>query len=560
MSESFAQLFNESIKPLDTKDGAIVVAQVLGIDGNYVMVDAGLKSEALIPREEFLDENGELHLEVGDMVEVALDTIEDGFGETRLSRERARRAKTWKMLEDAYEGGKTVLGVISGAVRGGFTVEIDTLRGFLPGSQIDVRAVDVADTTQHEFKVIKLARKNNNIVLSRRAVLHEENGADRQALLEQLEEGSEVPGIVKNLTDYGAFVDLGGIDGLLHLADMAWRRPSHPSNVVKVGDKIDVKILKIIRSEKDDRVRISLGLKQMGNDPWIDIARRYPLKSRLFGKVTSVMDYGCFVEIEDGIEGLVHVSEMDWTNHHVLPSKVVKLGDEVEVMVLDIDEDRRRISLGLKQCVQNPWAIFASAHSKGEQVTGRIKSITDFGIFIGLDGGIDGLVHLSDISWDESGEEAIRQFKKGEEVTAVILSIDSERERISLGVKQLNADEFSIYIQEHPKGSVVTGKVTAVEAKQATIELADGITGILTKQEYGPEMVEDLSTALKVGDEIEAKISNVDRKNSQIQLSIKALQARMLAEASKQLRDSAPTHTLGDALKQQMEDQANNEE
>ncbi|HEY9030069.1 MAG TPA: 30S ribosomal protein S1, partial [Kangiella sp.] len=472
MSENFAQLFEESLANVEMRPGAIITGVVVDIDNEVVVVNAGLKSEGVIPRNQFLSDSGELEVSVGDEVQVALDAVEDGFGETRLSRERAKRFAAWGVLEAAHEANETVKGVITGKVKGGFTVDVQSIRAFLPGSLVDVRPV--RDTThlesiELEFKVIKLDQKRNNVVVSRRAVIESENSAEREELLENLEEGSELKGIVKNLTDYGAFVDLGGIDGLLHITDMAWKRIKHPSEVVQVGDEIDVKVLKFDR----ERNRVSLGIKQLGSDPWVDINDRYPEGARLQGRVTNLTDYGCFVEIEDGVEGLVHVSEMDWTNKNIHPSKVVNLGDEVEVMVLDIDEERRRISLGVKQCVPNPWNEFAATHNKGDKVKGSIKSITDFGIFIGLDGGIDGLVHLSDISWTVPGEEAVRDFKKGDEVEAVVLAVDAERERISLGIKQVDSDPLAEYLSEHPKGTVVKGKVKEVDAKGALIELAD---------------------------------------------------------------------------------------
>ncbi len=521
MTESFAQLFEESLQAIETRPGAIVRGTVVAIDKDVVLVDAGLKSESAIPVEQFKNAQGELEIQVGDEVDVALDAVEDGFGETVLSREKAKRHEAWLMLEKAYEEAETVTGVINGKVKGGFTVELNGIRAFLPGSLVDVRPV--RDTThlegkELEFKVIKLDQKRNNVVVSRRAVIESENSAERDQLLENLQEGMEVKGIVKNLTDYGAFVDLGGVDGLLHITDMAWKRVKHPSEIVNVGDEITVKVLKFDR----ERTRVSLGLKQLGEDPWVAIAKRYPENTRLTGRVTNLTDYGCFVEIEEGVEGLVHVSEMDWTNKNIHPSKVVNVGDVVEVMVLDIDEERRRISLGLKQCKANPWQQFAETHNKGDRVEGKIKSITDFGIFIGLDGGIDGLVHLSDISWNVAGEEAVREYKKGDEIAAVVLQVDAERERISLGVKQLAEDPFNNYTAVTKKGAIVTGKVTAVDAKGATVELMDGVEGYLRASEASRDRVEDATLVLSVGDEVEAKYTGVDRKNRVINLSVRA--------------------------------------
>lgn len=521
MTESFAQLFEESLKEIETRPGSIVRGVVVAIDKDVVLVDAGLKSESAIPAEQFKNAQGEIEIQVGDEVDVALDAVEDGFGETLLSREKAKRHEAWLMLEKAYEEAATVTGVINGKVKGGFTVELNGIRAFLPGSLVDVRPV--RDTLhlegkELEFKVIKLDQKRNNVVVSRRAVIESENSAERDQLLENLQEGMEVKGIVKNLTDYGAFVDLGGVDGLLHITDMAWKRVKHPSEIVNVGDEITVKVLKFDR----ERTRVSLGLKQLGEDPWVAIAKRYPEGTKLTGRVTNLTDYGCFVEIEEGVEGLVHVSEMDWTNKNIHPSKVVNVGDVVEVMVLDIDEERRRISLGLKQCKANPWQQFAETHNKGDRVEGKIKSITDFGIFIGLDGGIDGLVHLSDISWNVAGEEAVREYKKGDEIAAVVLQVDAERERISLGVKQLAEDPFNNYVAVNKKGAIVTGKVTAVDAKGATVELADGVEGYLRASEASRDRVEDATLVLNVGDEVEAKFTGVDRKNRVVSLSVRA--------------------------------------
>ena len=521
MTESFAQLFEESLKEIETRPGSIVRGVVVAIDKDVVLVDAGLKSESAIPAEQFKNAQGELEIQVGDEVDVALDAVEDGFGETLLSREKAKRHEAWITLEKAYEDAETVTGVINGKVKGGFTVELNGIRAFLPGSLVDVRPV--RDTLhlegkELEFKVIKLDQKRNNVVVSRRAVIESENSAERDQLLENLQEGMEVKGIVKNLTDYGAFVDLGGVDGLLHITDMAWKRVKHPSEIVNVGDEITVKVLKFDR----ERTRVSLGLKQLGEDPWVAIAKRYPEGTKLTGRVTNLTDYGCFVEIEEGVEGLVHVSEMDWTNKNIHPSKVVNVGDVVEVMVLDIDEERRRISLGLKQCKSNPWQQFAETHNKGDRVEGKIKSITDFGIFIGLDGGIDGLVHLSDISWNVAGEEAVREYKKGDEIAAVVLQVDAERERISLGVKQLAEDPFNNWVALNKKGAIVTGKVTAVDAKGATVELADGVEGYLRASEASRDRVEDATLVLSVGDDVEAKFTGVDRKNRAISLSVRA--------------------------------------
>ncbi len=552
MTESFAELFEQSLVDKQMQPGAIVLGLVVEIRADAVVVNAGLKSEGLIPLEQFYNEEGVLEVKVGDEVEVALDALEDGFGETRLSREKAKRARVWSALEKAFEGEEIIKGLISGKVKGGFTVDIGEIRAFLPGSLVDVRPVrDAAylEGKEQEFKVIKLDRRRNNVVVSRRAVVEQEYSAEREALLQNLQEGQLVDGVVKNLTDYGAFLDLGGIDGLLHITDMAWRRVKHPSEVVAVGDHIQVKVLKFDR----ERNRVSLGLKQLGDDPWIALARRYPVGTRVFGKVTNIADYGCFVEIEEGVEGLVHVSEMDWTNKNVNPNKVVALGDEVEVMVLDIDEDRRRISLGMKQCQQNPWEEFDQNHAKGDRVSGKIKSITDFGIFIGLDGGIDGLVHLSDISWNMPGEEAVRQYKKSQEVEAVVLAVDPERERISLGIKQLDKDPFSNFVADHPKGSVIMGRVVSVDSKGAMVDLGHGVEGTLRASELSRERVDDARSLLKEGEEIEAKFIGVDRKNRTITLSIKA---KDMAEEAEVLQDysrkSSTGATLGDIFKEQM--------
>lgn len=521
MLENFAQLFEESLKTTETRPGSIVKGTIVAINRDVVLVDAGLKSESAIPVEQFRNAEGVVEVKVGDIIDVALDAVEDGFGETILSREKAKRFEAWLQLEKAYEEQATVVGLISGKVKGGFTVDLGGVRAFLPGSLVDVRPVRETthlENKELEFKVIKLDQKRNNVVVSRRAVIETENSVERDQLLENLQEGQEVKGIVKNLTDYGAFVDLGGVDGLLHITDMAWKRVKHPSEVVNVGDEINVKVLKFDR----DRTRVSLGLKQLGEDPWAAIANRYPEGHRLTGRVTNLTDYGCFVEIEEGVEGLVHVSEMDWTNKNVHPSKVVNLGDVVEVMVLEIDEERRRISLGLKQCKANPWEEFAKNFNKGDKVSGKIKSITDFGIFIGLDGGIDGLVHLSDISWNATGEEAVREFKKGEEVTAIVLQVDAERERISLGIKQLEEDPFNNYLASIKKGAIVTGKVIEVDAKGAKIELADSVEGYVRVADISRDRIEDASTVLKVGDSIEARYMGVDRKGRALSLSIRA--------------------------------------
>ena len=555
MSENFAELFEESLRETDMKTGDVVIGTVTDISDGYVIVSAGLKSEGVIPVSQFTNMNGELEVEVGDEVEVVLEAVEDGFGETRLSREKAKRAKAWASLEKAFENDEIIKGVITGKVKGGFTVELGDIRAFLPGSLVDVRPV--RDTTylegkELEFKVIKLDQKRNNVVVSRRAVVENEYSEEREALLESIEEGKVIKGVVKNLTDYGAFLDLGGVDGLLHITDMAWKRVRHPSEIVEVGQEIEVVVLKFDK----EKTRVSLGLKQLGEDPWNEIARRYPEGSRLFGKVSNITDYGCFVEIEDGVEGLVHVSEMDWTNKNVNPATVVTLGEEVEVMILDIDEERRRISLGMKQCKPNPWDEFFATHNKGDKVTGTIKSITDFGVFVGLEGDIDGLIHMSDISWDESGEEAIRRFKKGETIEAVVLSIDAERERISLGIKQLEQDPISTFIAEHKKGSIVKGTVIAVDAKAATIDLGDGVEGTLRASELSRDRVEDASTVLKVGDEVEAKLLGVDRKNRGIALSIKAKdyddENEALKDYSSSQEAATVAPTLGDLMKEQM--------
>jgi len=555
MTESFAELFEESLANTDMRPGAIVTAKVVGIDNEDVIVNAGLKSEAKIPISQFYDEEGNLEVGVGDEVEVALDTVEDGFGETRLSRERAKRVYAWRALEQAYESGETVNGQISGKVKGGFTVDLGHIRAFLPGSLVDIRPV--RDTTylegkDLEFKVIKLDARRNNVVVSRRAVVEEEYSAEREALLEKLQEGESLKGIVKNLTDYGAFVDLGGIDGLLHITDMAWRRVKNPSEVVDVGQEIEVKVLKFDR----ERNRVSLGLKQLGADPWEAIAQRYPEGARVPGKVTNITEYGCFVEIEEGVEGLVHVSEMDWTNKNVNPAKLVAVGDDVEVMILDIDEERRRISLGMKQCQPNPWDEFAAKYAKGDRVVGQIKSITDFGIFVGLEGGIDGLVHLSDLSWDEAGEEAVRRYRKGEEVETVVLSIDPERERISLGIKQLEQDPLSQWLADHQKGAVINATVTAVEAKGATLDVGGGVEGYIRASDLAKERVEDARSVLEEGQQLEAKFVGVDRRNRTVNLSLRAQEAEEEQAAVQEHARPGPnagTTQLGELLKEQMQ-------
>jgi small subunit ribosomal protein S1 len=521
MTENFAQLFEESLQELETRPGSIVKGTVVSIDKDIVLVDAGLKSESAIPADQFKNAEGELEIAIGDEVDVALDAVEDGFGETILSREKAKRHEAWVELEKAYDDKVTIKGIINGKVKGGFTVEVNTVRAFLPGSLVDVRPV--RDTThlegkELEFKVIKLDAKRNNVVVSRRAVIEAESSAERETLLANLEEGHEIKGIVKNLTDYGAFVDLGGVDGLLHITDMAWKRVKHPSEIVNVGDEINVKVLKFDKEKQ----RVSLGMKQMGNDPWQEIASRYPEGTKISGQVTNLTDYGCFVEIEDGVEGLVHVSEMDWINKNIHPSKVVNLGDTVDVMVLEIDEERRRISLGLKQCIDNPWETFAKSHEKGDKVSGKIKSITDFGIFIGLDGGIDGLVHLSDISWNKSGEDAVRDYKKGDEISAVVLQVDPERERISLGVKQIEEDPFNKYLTDNKKGAIVVGTVTEVDAKGVTVNLSEEVDGYIRVADLSVDRIEDATEAANVGDSIEAKFMGVDRKNRTVNLSVKA--------------------------------------
>lgn len=543
MGESFEQLFEQSLTNTPMLPGAIITATVERIEDKHIIVDAGLKSESYIPIEQFYDESGNLEIKVGDEVKVALEVLEDGFGSTRLSRERAKRLESWSHLERAYEDKETIRGVIIGRVKGGFTVEINKVRAFLPGSLVDVKPIrdpDAFEGKEFEFKVIKVDPKRNNIVVSRRAVLEAESNVERAAIIENINEGDEVKGIVKNLTDYGAFIDLGGVDGLLHITDMSWKRIKHPSEILTIGDEIKVKVLKIDR----DNVRVSLGLKQLGGDPWQDISQRYPVASKISGRVTNITDYGCFVEIEEGIEGLVHVSEMDWTNKNVNPNKVVHLGQEVEVMVLDMDADRRRISLGIKQCTANPWAAFAENHKKADQVKGKIKSITDFGIFLELDGGIDGLIYLSDIAWSEvDAQETLRKYQKGDELEAVILAMDVERERIALGLKQLAEDPLANYLAEHEKGSIVTGKVVEVDQKHAIIELGKNIRGILRASEISTEKVEDARTKLQIGDNVEAKIMGTDRKMHAITLSIKGKDAK--APAKKTMKTTKTAATTG---------------
>ncbi|MCX7945745.1 MAG: 30S ribosomal protein S1 [Hydrogenophilus sp.] len=549
-AESFASLFEESLIQ-ELRPGQVITAEVVSIDDNYVVVNAGLKSESYIPREEFLDANGELEVKVGDFVKVAIEALEDGYGETVVSRRRAKMTEAWEEIERAFEEGRVVHGRITSRVKGGLTVNVMGLRAFLPGSLVDIRPVrDTApfEGQESDFKIIKVDRKRNNIVVSRRAVLEEQMGGERERLLAQLEEGAVVQGVVKNITEYGAFVDLGGIDGLLHITDIAWRRVRHPSEMISIGQEVTVKVLKFDR----EKMRVSLGMKQLGDDPWVGISRRYPAGTRLFGQVTNLTDYGAFVEIEPGIEGLVHVSEMDWTNKNIHPSKVVQVGDEVEVMVLEIDEERRRISLGIKQCRPNPWEEFAQNHQKGDKVRGVIKSITDFGVFVGLEGGIDGLVHLSDLSWTEPGEVAVRRYRKGEEIEAVVLGIDVERERISLGIKQIEVDPFTNYIAVHPKGSTVTGTVKTVEAKGAVIALAEDVEGYLRASELATHRVDDLTTELKPGERVEAVISAIDRKNRTIQLSVKAKEQAEQQEAVQRLTEGSAPATLGDLIKQKL--------
>jgi small subunit ribosomal protein S1 len=552
MTESFAELFEQSERISKLKPGAIVTGTVVEIRSDVVIVNAGLKSEGVVPIEQFRNEAGELEVSVGDEVKVALDALEDGFGETRLSREKAKRAMVWDELEDAQSKDQTVVGRISGKVKGGFTVDIKDIRAFLPGSLVDVRPVRdpvYLEGKDLEFKIIKLDRKRNNVVVSRRAVVESEFSVEREQLMEKLKEGAVLKGVVKNLTDYGAFVDLGGIDGLLHITDMAWKRVRHPSEVVNVGDEIDVRVLRFDR----ERNRVSLGLKQLGDDPWVNISRRYPQGTRIFGKVSNVTEYGAFVELEPGVEGLVHVSEMDWTNKNVNPAKIVAIGDETEVSVLDIDEERRRISLGMKQCTSNPWEAFAGTFKKGDRVTGQIKSITDFGIFVGLDGGIDGLVHLSDISWNGTGEDLVRNFKKGEDIEAVVLAVDPERERISLGIKQLEQDPFGSFMANHPKGSIVHGTVREVDARGVTVDLGEGVEGYLRASDIAKERVDDATLHYKVGEKIEAKFTGLDRRGRTLQLSIRAKEDDELADALEEYHNtSIGTTKLGALLKEQL--------
>ena len=558
MTESFQELFEESLKSIEMKSGSIVTGTVVDIDKDWITVHAGLKSEGTIPADQFLNDKGEIEVAVGDEVRVSLEAVEDGFGATRLSREKAKRAEVWLELEEANKSNETVIGVITGKVKGGFTVELRGLRAFLPGSLVDVRPlreISHLENIDLEFKVIKLDTKRNNVVVSRRAVMESANSTDRDALLETLEEGNSVKGVIKNLTDYGAFVDLGGVDGLLHITDMSWKRIKHPSEMINIGDEIDVKVLKFDR----ERNRVSLGMKQMGDDPWGDIKGRYPVGKKTKARITNLTDYGCFAELEDGVEGLVHVSEMDWTNKNVHPSKIVDLGQEVDVMILEIDEERRRISLGIKQCFSNPWSDFAAKKNKGDKVSGTIKSITDFGIFIGLEGGIDGLVHLSDISWHDNGEESVRNYKKGDEVETSILSIDSERERISLGIKQLSDDPFMGYVTGNEKGSIVKGKVINVDEKMATISLSENVEATLKASEFSRDSVSDLKSKLKLDDEVEAKIINLDKKNRTISLSIKAKDLSEEKEAVKAHKSSesesqdSGAATIGDLIKAQMD-------
>ena len=552
MTESFAELFEQTLDESKLRPGAIVTGRVVEIRDDVVVVNAGLKSEGIVPIHQFFAPDGELEVDVGDEVEVSLDAVEDGFGETRLSREKAKRSRIWDKLEKAHEAEENAIGQITGKVKGGFTVSIDGIRAFLPGSLVDVRPVrdpSYLEGKDLEFKIIKLDRRRNNLVVSRRAVVEHEFAAEREDLIERLEEGAVVKGVVKNLTDYGAFLDLGGIDGLLHITDMAWKRVRHPSEVVEVGDELEVRVLRFDR----ERMRVSLGLKQLGEDPWDNIDRRYPPGSRLFGRVTNITDYGCFVEIEDGVEGLVHVSEMDWTNKNVNPNKVVHIGEEVEVMVLDVDAERRRISMGMKQVKPNPWEAFAALHNKGDKVSGTIKSITDFGIFIGLEGDIDGLVHLSDISWMTPGEEAIRGFRKGEEVEAVVLAVDPERERISLGIKQMDQDPFATFMAEHPRGSIVHGKVREIDARGAVVELADGVDGYLKANDMAKERVDDATKLFSVGDDVEAKFVALDRKTRNLTLSIRAKDEDELADAVDQYQQPKGSGTkLGELLREQL--------
>ncbi len=555
MSENFEQLLEESFKNSVMQTGAVIVAEVVDLNSDYIIVNAGLKSESEIPATQFRDADGSVSIQIGDQVEVAIEALEDGFGNTRLSRERARRVKSWEALKTAFDSEAIVTGFLTGKVKGGFTISLDEVRAFLPGSLADVRPVtDSAylENRELEFKVIKLDQVRNNVVVSRRAVVEQEMQEERSELLKNLEEGQVVTGIVKNLTDYGAFVNLGGLDGLLHITDIAWKRVKHPSEALNVGDEVTVRVLKFDR----ERNRVSLGMKQLGEDPWSDIARRYPEKTRIFGKVTNITDYGAFVELEEGVEGLVHVSEMDWTNKNVHPNKICHLGDEVEVMVLEVDSERRRISLGMKQCSGNPWDEFAAAHQRNDKITGEIKSITDFGVFIGLEGGIDGLIHLSDLSWDREGEDAVRDFQKGDQITAIVLSVDPERERISLGVKQALEDPFSAFVGGHSKGASVKGKVTSVDAKGAVVDLGDGVEGYLRATELSRDYVEDARSVLSVDAEVEAKISSIDRKTRRITLSIKALDAEVEGQTVQQYSGQATLRTsLGDKLKEELNKQ-----
>ncbi len=555
MSENFEQLLEESFKNSVMQTGAVIVAEVVDLNSDYVIVNAGLKSESEIPATQFRDADGSVSIQIGDQVEVAIEALEDGFGNTRLSRERARRVKSWEALKTAFDNEAIVTGFLTGKVKGGFTISLDEVRAFLPGSLADVRPVTDStylENRELEFKVIKLDQARNNVVVSRRAVVEQEMQEERSELLKNLEEGQVVTGIVKNLTDYGAFVNLGGLDGLLHITDIAWKRVKHPSEALNVGDEVTVRVLKFDR----ERNRVSLGMKQLGEDPWSDIARRYPEKTRIFGKVTNITDYGAFVELEEGVEGLVHVSEMDWTNKNVHPNKICHLGDEVEVMVLEVDSERRRISLGMKQCSGNPWDEFAAAHQRNDKITGEIKSITDFGVFIGLEGGIDGLIHLSDLSWDREGEDAVRDFKKGDQITAIVLSVDPERERISLGVKQALEDPFSAFVGGHSKGASVNGKVTSVDAKGAVVDLGDGVEGYLRATELSRDYVEDARSVLSVDAEIEAKISSIDRKTRRITLSVKALDAEVEGQTVQQYSGQATLRTsLGDKLKEELNKQ-----
>jgi len=552
MSESFAELLEESLSSSEMKPGAVIEAEVVDINGDFVIVNAGLKSESEIPASQFRDSEGAVQVNIGDRVEVAIETVEDGYGNTRLSRERARRAKSWEVLESAFADQSIVKGFLTGKVKGGFTVSMDEVRAFLPGSLVDVRPVTdtvFLENKELEFKVIKLDRVRNNVVVSRRAVVEKEMEAERVELLQNLEEGQIMKGTVKNLTDYGAFVNLGGLDGLLHITDIAWKRVKHPSDVLEVGQELDVRVLKFDR----ERNRVSLGLKQLGEDPWADIARRYPESTRIFGKITNITDYGVFVELEEGVEGLVHVSEMDWTNKNVHPSKVCHLGDEVEVKVLEIDSERRRISLGIKQCTPNPWEEFAATHNKNDRITGQIRSITDFGVFIGLDGGIDGLIHLSDLSWDRPGEDITREFKKGDEVTAVVLAVDPDRERISLGIKQAQEDPFGAYVSANPKGSVVKGVVDTIDVKGAVIRLEEGVEGYLRAADLSRDFVEDARNALQSGAEIEARVTSIERKSRRITLSVKALEMEIEGKAIEEYTTRpSTTISLGDKLKEEL--------